>query len=343
MSTVEVKGYKHKIGSHCSSTLLRNILSSNGLDISEELCFGIGAGLGFIYRKAFNPPYYFVLGRSDDIEEKVCFFLGGMALKYTTDDNNRAWYEAKKLIQNNEPVLINVDASHLSYLRHKFNLFDNVRYGGHRALITAYDEDAQIARLADYLWNEPQNVSLKELEQSRASKTGQTPPENLFYTFLFPKEFAPLEQAVRGGIKLNVNAMLNPWYEVLGLPGLKKFCERVVHWPKFMNTDLVKTNAYMTYMMTEVVGTGGGNFRRLYSRFLREAQEVLKDGRLERPAKLYAELGRLWKEVSYLLKASSGDITKGLWSGNSTNQVLLDTINHKEEEAILLLKEIDYV
>jgi hypothetical protein len=335
-----IQNYRHNLGSHCSSLQMSDILNYHGLAISEELCFGLGAGLGFIYRKAFDPPLYFVLGRSDDLEEKICYFLGGMALRYTTDDPERAWDEVRRLIDRNEPALVNVDASYFEYMRKRFNLFENVRYGGHRVAVIGYDAVARTAFLSDYLWNEPQTVTDTELMNARNSDAGQTPPENLFYTFLFPEEFPPLDGAIKSAIRLNVHAMLNPWYEVLGLPGLEKFCQRIIAWPRMLPSEVAMKNAYMTYMMLEIVGTGGGNFRRLYARFLREAAEILHEPRLLPAYEIYAHLGNRWKEIAYLLNESAGDITKGLWNQAFNYQTLLDEIYRKEKEGLYLLQGI---
>lgn len=337
-----VSGYKHKIGSHCSSTAMRNLLISNGLDISEELCFGIGAGLGFIYRKAFNPPLYFILGRSDDIEEKVMYLLGGAAIKYANDDAEKAWNETKKLLLNNEPVLINVDASKLSYMKERFPMFDHVRYGGHRVFITGFDDDKQVVQLFDYLFSTPITVSYNEILRARSSEAGQTPPENMFYKFTIPEQFMSLEQAVRSGIRLNVNAMLHPWYNVLGLSGLKMFCQRVTKWPNFMKEEMASKNAEMTYMMMENIGTGGGNFRRLYSRFLYEAAQLLNESRIEEAADIYAELGKKWRDVAHLLHESAQNSRSGMWNGNPQNQGLLDEISIKEEKALYILKDLKF-
>ena len=338
----KIEGYKHTIGSHCSSTLIKNILNFNGLKISEELCFGIGAGLGFIYRKAFNPPYYFVLGRSDDLEEKICYFLGGEAIPYKTDDNNKAWEIVRQSVMDGQPALVNVDASCLGYLKEKFSLFDNVRYGGHRVLITGFDDENGTVELADYLWPDRKTVSMKELEKARCSPTGQTPPNNLVYLFKFPQEYLGIEHAMRSGIHLNVTAMLHPWYEVLGYSGLEKFCHRVTSWNRFLKEDMLTTNAFMTYMMMEEVGTGGGNFRRLYSRFLREATPIIKDKRLEEASKIYSDLGKKWKEVAYLLWDGSKDIHSGMWNGSESNEKLMNEICEKEMKALLILKEVPY-
>ena len=39
-----VPGFVHTPGNHCGSTALRNLLAFHGVEISEELAFGLGAG-----------------------------------------------------------------------------------------------------------------------------------------------------------------------------------------------------------------------------------------------------------------------------------------------------------
>ena len=46
---VMVPGYRHVPGNHCGSTALRNLLSFHGVEISEEMAFGLGAGACFYY------------------------------------------------------------------------------------------------------------------------------------------------------------------------------------------------------------------------------------------------------------------------------------------------------
>ena len=44
-----VPGYTHTPGHHCGSTALRNLLGFHGVEISEEMAFGLGAGACFYY------------------------------------------------------------------------------------------------------------------------------------------------------------------------------------------------------------------------------------------------------------------------------------------------------
>ena len=334
-----VDNYKHYMGSHCSSTLISNVLKYNGLDISEELCFGIGAGLGFVYRKAFNPPLYFVLGRADDIEEKVMYCLGGMAIPYTTDNDQTAWKQLTSSIDHGNPAIINVDASCLEYLRKKFNLFDHVRYGGHRVLVLDYCNENKTVTVADYLWSQYQTVSIENLQNARSSQDGQMSADNLMYTLLLPGRYFSIKDAIISGIRMNVKTMSQPWFDLIGLSGVGKFCDRVLTWPRLMKEEDIKKNAYMVYMMLEVVGTGGGNFRRLYARFLREANEYLGSKTIRKAIEVYSELGRLWKEVALLFKISSEDVTKGIWAGTEKNKILLEQIKKYENNGIMLLQD----
>ena len=44
-----VPGYTHHPGNHCGSTALRNLLAFHGVEIDEEMAFGLGAGACFFY------------------------------------------------------------------------------------------------------------------------------------------------------------------------------------------------------------------------------------------------------------------------------------------------------
>ena len=44
-----VPGFRHVPGNHCGSTALRNLLAFHGLEISEEMALGLGAGVCFYY------------------------------------------------------------------------------------------------------------------------------------------------------------------------------------------------------------------------------------------------------------------------------------------------------
>lgn len=56
------------------------------------------------------------------------------------------------------------------------------------------------------------------------------------------------------------------------------------------------------YGFIEEYGTGGGYFRYLYSKFLKEAGEVFEDERLTNLSKKYYEVGEKWTQVARLIR-----------------------------------------
>jgi Domain of unknown function (DUF4872) len=60
-----------------------------------------------------------------------------------------------------------------------------------------------------------------------------------------------------------------PLGEYEGLPALRRFADEVGSWPE--SADDWQWCARFLYQVIERRGTGGGNFRKMYSRFLEEA------------------------------------------------------------------------
>ena len=43
-----VANFSHQPGLHCASTALADVMRYQGHPLSEAMCFGLGAGLGFV-------------------------------------------------------------------------------------------------------------------------------------------------------------------------------------------------------------------------------------------------------------------------------------------------------
>ena len=84
-----VPGYVHTPGHHCGSTALRNLLAFHGVELSEEMAFGLGAGAGFYYLAidGTSPSRWFN-GRTARLEESFRE-LTGAALELRTFGERR--------------------------------------------------------------------------------------------------------------------------------------------------------------------------------------------------------------------------------------------------------------
>ena len=106
---------------------------------------------------------------------------------------------------------------------------------------------------------------------------------------------AGLEEAVPRAIERNARQMLEPAlgdYE--GLPALRRFATEVADWPRLEDW---RWCARFNYQVIERRGTGGGNFRLMYSRFLEEAGSA--------HAPLAAEAADRWSALAAALLAAS--------------------------------------
>lgn len=316
-----VRGFIHRPGVHCGSSALRDVFEYYGHKFSEDMIFGLGSGLNFVYwhMKRAIPPI-FVGGRSRDLVGNLCQTLGVGVEKKTTSSSRRAWETAKELIDNDVPVMLQVEMSYLDYWRGKVGPF-----GGHMVVLVGYDEEKGEAYVTDVdderIRKEPKDAlqitSLQSLAEARSSKLKPFPPKNAWFVFSFPQKLILLDEAIKTAIKRNVEVFLYPPIKTLGIRGVRHFAEQIVGWPGIISgsvyepfhfkaeVPMLKLTLFLTYVFIEKAGTGGGMFRRIYSRFLSEASKILEDEVLEEASRFVMESADRWTEIANILLSAS--------------------------------------
>ncbi len=294
----KVKGFIHRPGVHCDSSALRDVFECHGFRFSEAMIFGLGSGLGFIYWKSKQMPYPFAGGRIGDLDENLCSNLGVTMKVHKTTSRKRAYQALKELISQDVPVLIHVDMPYLKYL----GLPEEAHFGAHSVVVAGIDEERGITFIADTAFRDLQTATLKELEEARASKAKPFPAENKWFTFEFPPKLTPIDQATKNAIRKTVENMLYPPVRNFGVKGIRRFATEIIKWPKEYPPEKFPSLYEVAYGFIEEFGTGGGCFRYLYSKFLKEAGEVLEDERLADSSKKYHEVGEKWTHVARLIR-----------------------------------------
>ena len=95
MTPIMVPGYRHVPGNHCGSTALRNLLAFHGLEMSEEMALGLGAGISFFYVVLEgSSPSRFTNGRTGRLEEQFVDLTDAPLRLETFDDSGDAWRAA---------------------------------------------------------------------------------------------------------------------------------------------------------------------------------------------------------------------------------------------------------
>jgi hypothetical protein len=260
-----VPGYRHVPGNHCGSTALRNLLAFHGTEISEEMAFGLGAGACFFYIVVpGTSPSRFTNGRAARLEENFLELTGTPLRLRTDDDPERSWALAREAVDDDRPALLLTD---LYYLEHYGK---SAHFPGHAVVLAGYDEE--LAWLSDTSFEDLQTTSLESLAEARHSKQ---PIFELEGHVIDLPEGTTLDRDdlvahAPQAIELAAKEMLEPAMgEFQGVPALNRLADEVGSWPEA--TEDWQWCARFLYQVIERRGTGGGNFRRMYARFLEEA------------------------------------------------------------------------
>jgi butirosin biosynthesis protein H-like/uncharacterized protein DUF4872 len=286
-----VPGYVHTPGNHCGSTALRNLLAFHGVEISEEMAFGLGAGAAFYYLAIEDTsPSRWFNGRTARLEESFRE-LTGAALELRTfaeENGDGAWEAARSEVDAGRPALLLTD---LYYLDHYGN---SAHFPGHAVVLAGYDDE--VAHLSDTGFEELQTTRLENLARARHSAHPAYPLEGHMFTVNAELDRAQLEAAVPRAVAQAAAEMIEPvWAPFAGIPALERLAAEAGSWPEAVEDW--QWCARFAYQVIERRGTGGGCFRLMYSRFLAEA------GYDEAP--LAAEAAARWSELAGAFKAAS--------------------------------------
>lgn len=155
-----VPGYRHVPGNHCGSTALRNLLAFHGLELSEELAFGLGAGACFYYLALDGQsPSRFTNGRTARLEEQFVELTAAPLRLETSEDPEASWELARGVIDSGRPALLLTDLYHLDHYGR------SAHFPGHAVVLAGYDDER--AYLSDTAFEELQTTSLEGLALAR--------------------------------------------------------------------------------------------------------------------------------------------------------------------------------
>ena len=295
-----VPGYRHRPGHHCGSTALRNLLAHHGVEISEEMALGLGAGVSFYYVQIEGQsPSRFTNGRAGQLEAQFIELTEAPIRLETFESPDASWQAARAAVDSGRSAILLTD---LYYLDHYGK---SARFPGHAVVLAGYD--SEVAYLSDTGFEELQTTRLENLARARHGKHPVFALEGHMLTIPEGAEVGDVREAAGRAIERNARQMIDPpMGEYEGLLALRRFASEVGEWPE--EIEDWQWCARFCYQVIERRGTGGGNFRLMYSRFLREAGNEHAD--------LAAEAAEAWTSLAAALLAASesDEPAQRLWS-----------------------------
>ena len=289
-----LKDFKYFGGRHCLTTSLKSMLAYHNLKVSEEMLFGLGGGLSFIYwyNKRMRVP--FIGGRHGKVIESLvntCSRLGAEATVFETASTKKGYEKLKEQLRRGEPAYVFVDMPYLNYLV----LPPTAHFGGHAVVVFGLDEEANKAYIADRA-KKAVFATVDELNKARSSKFPPFPAKNKLLEIKYPAKLASLEDGIKAAITESCNQMLKPPIKNSGLSGIKKWADEVVKWPEQFKGMNLFSCLFSLFVYCEF-GTGGG-FRPMYAQFLKEASSILNEPALNDVAAMFDKSGKVWREIT---------------------------------------------
>jgi hypothetical protein len=205
-------------------------------------------------------------------------------------------------LERGQPVMLQVDMGFLPYF--DFN-GQEYHFGGHLVVACGYDQAGDQVLIADRDGLYP--VAMTELERARSSTFKPFPPRNGWWTFDFDQYRPPAPAEIQSAIAAQACGMLTPPIRNFGIEGIRLAAKRIPGWPSGMSLQEVRQALFNAYIfISPVGGSGGGLFRYMFSRFLKQAAVLIKDERLNASAEAFDRIGDAWESLAAWAKEVSG-------------------------------------
>ncbi len=295
-----IDGWYHVPGRHCASTALRDAARFWGLEWDEALCFGLGRGLGAFYMEnpSFSPSKWLMV-RSSGLEPHFFESLGIPFEWKQAQDARSAWRMTKEDINAGLPLLLHTDIYYIDYYN------SNTHFNRHTVLMWGYDEEAGEAYLSDTERVGLMTIPLESLAEARSSEYPPGPVSFDCYAMDRPEPQVKVKDAALGALKKGAFEMTGPEdkYPVkIGLPALEALARNLPGWA---GAEDWKWSARFAYQVIEKRGTGGGAFRKMFTEFVRQVEDMHPatkplglSGKMEEISRAWSELAAILKEIS---------------------------------------------
>jgi hypothetical protein len=291
-----VQGFKQFVGKHCETSALKRVLERHGLSLSEEMLFGLGGGIGFIYWYMKMMPGPFIGGRYGKVPEflkSICRRLGADMTIMETSSPKKGYEELKTILHAGEPAIVYGDIVYLPY----FAVPEIAHFGGHAFVVFGLDEEKDKVYIYDRGRN-PVTVSIADLAKARGSKFSPFPPKHRLPKIKYPSQIGNLENGIREAIRDCCQNMLKPPIKNMGLAGIEKWSKVIMKWPEQFKGINLFGALINGFMYIEVNGTGGSAFRSMYARFLEEASPIVNKPALNEIAEMMHQSAEVWSEIA---------------------------------------------
>ena len=304
---IMIRDYPHRMGGHCGSGAMRDLLHWHGLGWNgppdEGLVFVLGGALGLSYLRSSElfPPLYLV-GRGADFEVDLPARLGGLVQVLTTDDPEAGWSWVRDELDAGRPSLVWGDIAELPYLRVQLQM------SRHDIVVIGYDEEKKLAFVVDNDRAEVQEVPFEALARARSSTAFPQPTRHCTYRITWPRSLPAIAEIAADAFSQSAANMRDPSAHSIaepttaavgaeGMEAVSLFAEDVANWAELPDNEL-EILLFSLGAFIEKAGTGGGLFRRLVADGCAEVARLTGDPATADLANEAAHCAQTWTDAA---------------------------------------------
>jgi hypothetical protein len=283
----------HRQAAHCESGAVSSLLSHYGLNISEPLVFGIGAGIYFGYFpivKVYGSPFITYRNVPGWIRKNTVKRLGVRFETLTFKDAEKAMDVLDDAIDKGIPVGLQTGIYWLPYMP------DAMRFHFNAHSLIVYGREGNDYHISDPVLDKPVVCARNYLIKARFAEGLLAPKGKMYYLSNIPDSI-DFPHAIQKGIREACRMMIKVPF--MGVGSIRIFAKSLRQWPEKYGKRKALLHLGHAIRMQEEIGTGGGGFRLMYAAFLHEAAHIKGDDRLLEMSKRMTVIGDRWREFAF--------------------------------------------
>jgi Butirosin biosynthesis protein H, N-terminal/Domain of unknown function (DUF4872) len=325
-----VTSFQHRQSAHCETGVVSNLLTHQGLQVSEPMAFGLSASLTFAYMPMLKMGGMPVIAYRmfpgsviRGVEKRLK--MRWVRRQFTDPKEGERALDAE--LDAGRPVGLQTCIYWLPYFP------EDMRFHFNSHNLVVYGRDGDDYLISDPVFEQTTRCHRASLLKARFAK-GDMEAKGLMY---YPAETpAQIDHATAlpSAIRWNSITMQAP-VPIAGIKGIRFLGRQIVKLSQSPQREKYLP-LYLGHIvrMQEEIGTGGAGFRFLYASFLQEAAQHLDKPMLRTVAKELTDAGDEWRRFALLA-------TKMCRGRAEMNPALLDkTLNDIADRELAVWKQL---
>jgi len=284
----KINEFEHATSLNCETGVMRNLLHNKGMQISEDMIFGIGSGLYFIH---------FPFIKMGTVEPLTSFrYTPGSIIKNasklldiditvkTFKNTEDAMQGLDEKIENGTVVGITGDL----YYFEVFPEFLSFHFNNHNLAVYGKTDDQYL--VSDPIVENVLTIPEENMKKARFVKAPDNPKGKMYWVNQIHNKNPDLRQAVHKGLKKTCKRMLNPYFPFGGIKGMRLLAKALEKYPAKRSRHYAEKHLVNMIRHQEFVGGGGSGYRKQFGKFLLESGELLNNP-------VYSEYGKEMMDI----------------------------------------------